>query len=56
MRKNKFSIRKNKIFEPIGNSMHITEYLALEKALLARLCLEVKMYINLLSVHNLLCL
>ena len=33
-----FSLEKKKTdFEPIGNSVHTTEYLALGKALLARL-------------------
>ena len=41
-------------FEPIGNSVHTTEYLALGKSLLGRLYLKVKVYINLLSAHNLL--
>ena len=40
--------------EPTGNSVHITEIVALGKALLARLYLKVKVYTNLLSVHNLL--
>ena len=31
-------------FEQIGNSLHSTEYLALGKALLARLYLKVKVY------------
>ena len=43
-------------FQPIGNSLgnsvHTTEYLALGKALVARLYLKVKLYTNLLSVHN----
>ena len=43
-------------FEPTGNSVHTTEVVALGKALLARLYLKVKVYTNLLSVHNLLCL
>ena len=43
-------------FEPIGNSVHTTEYLASGKTLLAKLYLKVKVYTNLLSVHNLLCL
>ena len=43
-------------FEPTGNSVHTTEIVALGKALLARLYLKVKVYTNLLSVHNLLCL
>ena len=39
-------------FEPIGNSVHTTEYLAFGKALLARLYLKVKVYITkLLSVY-----
>ena len=38
--------------EPIGNSMHTTEYLAFGKALLAKLYLKVKVYITkLLSVY-----
>ena len=41
-------------FETIGNSVDTTGYLALGKALLARLYLRVKVYItNLLSVYNL---
>ena len=43
-------------FEPTGNSVHTTEIVALGKTLLARLYLKVKVYTNLLSVHNLLCL
>ena len=43
-------------FEPTGNSVHTTEIVALGKAPLARLDLKVKVYTNLLSVHNLLCL
>ena len=43
-------------FEPIGNSVHTTEYLASGKTLLAKLYLKVKVDTNLLSVHNLLCL
>ena len=43
-------------FEPIGNSVHTAEYLASGKTLLAKLYLKVKVYTNLLSVHNLLCL
>ena len=40
--------------EPIGNSLHITEYLALGKTLLARLYVKVKVYTtNVLSVYNL---
>ena len=39
-------------FEPIGNCVHTTEYLAFGKALLARLYLKVKLYITkLLSVY-----
>ena len=39
-------------FEPIGNGVHTTEYLAFGKALLARLYLKVKVYITkLLSVY-----
>ena len=39
-------------FEPIGNSVHTTEYLAFGKALLARLYLKVKVYITkLLSIN-----
>ena len=50
-------MRKNeKNFEPTGNSVQTTEIIALGKALLARLYLKVKVYTNLLSVHNLLCL
>ena len=38
--------------EPIGNSMHTTEYLAFGKALLAKLYLKVKVYVTkLLSVY-----
>ena len=33
-------------FEPIGNSVDTTEYLALGNALLARLSLKVKVYIT----------
>ena len=33
-------------FEPIGNSVHTTEYLALGKVLLAKLYLKVKGYTN----------
>ena len=55
-----FPLRKKgkieKSFEPTGNSVHTTEIIALGKALLARLYLKVKVYTNLLSVHNLLCL
>ena len=41
-------------FEPIGNSVHSTEYLALKKALLARQYLKVKVYETiLLIVYNL---
>ena len=40
--------------KPTGNSVHTTEIVALGKALLARLYLKVKVYTNLLSVHNLL--
>ena len=41
-------------FEPIGNSVHTTEYLALGKVLLARLRLKVKVCItDLLSICNL---
>ena len=36
-----FALKKNEIFDPIGNSVHTAEYLALEKALLARLYLKV---------------
>ena len=43
-------------FEPIENYMHTTEYLALGKALPAKLYFKVKVYTNLLSVHYLLCL
>ena len=43
-------------FEPIENYMHTTEYLALGKALPAKLYFKVKVYANLLSVHYLLCL
>ena len=43
-------------FEPTGNSVHTTDIVALGKALLARLYLKVKVYTNLLSVHNSLCL
>ena len=43
-------------FEPTWYSVHTTEIVALGKALLARLYLKVKVYTNLLSVHNLLCL
>ena len=43
-------------FEPTGNSVHTAEIVALRKILLARLYLKVKVYTNLLSVHNLLCL
>ena len=43
-------------FEPTGISVHATEIVALGKTLLARLYLKVKVYTNLLSVHNLLCL
>ena len=43
-------------FKHIGNTVHTTDYLSLGKALLATLYLEVKVYINLLSAHNLLCL
>ena len=43
-------------FEPIGNSVgnsvQTAVYLALGKALVARLYLKVKVYTNLLSVHN----
>ena len=38
------------------NAYHTTEIVALGKALLATLYLKVKVYTNLLSVHNLLCL
>ena len=39
-------------FEPIGNCVHTTEYLAFGKALLARLYLKVKVYITkLLCAH-----
>ena len=41
-------------FEPIENYMHTTEYLALGKALPAKLYFKVKVYANLLSVHYLL--
>ena len=41
-------------FEPIGNSLHTTVYLALGKTLLTRLYLKVKVYItNLLSACHL---
>ena len=41
-------------FEPIGNSVHTTEYLTIENAILARLSLKVNAYItNLLSSYNL---
>ena len=43
-------------FEPTGNSVHTTEIVALGKARLARLYLKVKVYTNLLSVHNSPCL
>ena len=43
-------------FEVIGNSVNTTEYLALGKALLARLYLKVEVSMNLPSAHNLLCL
>ena len=43
-------------FQPTGNSVYTTEIVALGKALLARLYLKVKVYTNLPSVHNLLCL
>ena len=43
-------------FEPIENYMHTTEYLALGKALPAKLYFKVKVYTNLLSVQYLLCL
>ena len=33
-------------FEPIGNSVHTTEYLAFAKALLARLYLKLNMYVT----------
>ena len=48
--------KKKTDFEPIGNAVHTTEYLAFGKALLARLYGKVKLYTNLLIVHNLLCL
>ena len=48
--------KKTTDFEPIGNAVHTTEYLAFGKALLARLYGKVKLYTNLLIVHNLLCL
>ena len=38
--------------EPIENSVHTTEYLAFGNALLARLYVKLKLYTNLLSVHN----
>ena len=41
IRKNEFFIRRNGTFEPIGNSAHTTEYLALGNALLAGLYLKV---------------
>ena len=41
-------------FEPIENYMHTREYLALGKALPAKLYFKVKVYTNLLSVHYLL--
>ena len=41
-------------FEPIANSVHTTEYLTIENAILARLSLKVNAYItNLLSSYNL---
>ena len=42
--------------EPIGNSVHTTEYLVFGKTLLARLDLKVKVYITKLlsvAIHNL---
>ena len=33
-------------FEPIGNFVHTTEYLAFAKALLARLYLKLNMYVT----------
>ena len=52
--KNEFSIGKKWNFEPIGNSVHTTEYLTLGKTVMARLYLKVKVYItNLLSLYNL---
>ena len=54
--KNEFSIWKKWNFEPIGNSVHTAKCLALGKVLLPRLYLQVKVYTDLLSVHNLLSL
>ena len=53
MGKMNFPLRKWN-FQPIGNSVHTTEYLALGNALLARIYLKVKVYItNLLAIYNL---
>ena len=53
MGKMNFPLRKWN-FQPIGNSVHTTEYLALGNALLARIYLKVKVYItNLLTIYNL---
>ena len=40
-------------FEPTGSSVHTTEIVTSEKALLARPNLKVKVYANLLGVQNL---
>ena len=53
MGKMNFPLRKWN-FQPIGNSVNTTEYLALGNALLARIYLKVKVYItNLLTIYNL---
>ena len=49
--KSSFHFEKQNL-QPIGNSVHITEYLAFGKALLERLYQKVKVYITkLLSVY-----
>ena len=49
--KSSFHFEKQNL-QPIGNSVHITEYLAFGKALLDRLYQKVKVYITkLLSVY-----
>ena len=49
-----FPLGKKCNLGPIGNFQYTTEYLALGKALLARLYIKVRVYItNLLSIFNL---